>query len=227
MGIFNTKQPSSDAAVGTADSTVQSPADTADPTALSSPAAGMPADTVASDGFAAQTAPPLEDASATSPNEDNGGYIVTDLPANQQPADMSAQNDEATSVEAAAPPVIPDPINVSEAQANAGTALSSTSIPVADTNDSFSSENSQVSSDLDDIKQQAIKQLSPLVSKLDQSPEEKFHTAMMMLQATDDRNLVSTAYQAAQEITDEKAKAQALLDIVNEINYLDQKNADK
>jgi hypothetical protein len=73
-----------------------------------------------------------------------------------------------------------------------------------------------------DIKQQALTQLSPLVGHLEQSPEEKFRTTMMMIQASDDQTLVKTAYDAAQQITDEKAKAQALLDIVNEINYFTQ-----
>jgi hypothetical protein len=76
--------------------------------------------------------------------------------------------------------------------------------------------------DLLAIKQSALKQLSPLVSHLDQSPEEKFHTTMMMIQAADDQTLIKDAYEAAQNISDEKARAQALLDIVNEINYFTQ-----
>ena len=76
--------------------------------------------------------------------------------------------------------------------------------------------------DLIAIKQQALNQLSPLVDHLDQTPEEKFRTTMMMIQATDNQALVKDAYAAAQSITDEKAKAQALLDIVNEINYFTQ-----
>ncbi len=69
------------------------------------------------------------------------------------------------------------------------------------------------------IKRQALQQLQPLVGHLEQSPEEKFKTTMMMIQAADDKTLVETAYAAAQQITDEKAKAQALLDVINEINY--------
>ncbi|HVS58424.1 MAG TPA: hypothetical protein VHD60_01645 [Candidatus Saccharimonadales bacterium] len=72
------------------------------------------------------------------------------------------------------------------------------------------------------LKQQALQQLSPLLNHLDQSPEEKFRTTMMMIQATDNQDLIKTAYEAAQQISDEKAKAQALLDIVNEINYFTQ-----
>ena len=78
------------------------------------------------------------------------------------------------------------------------------------------------SDDLLDLKQKALEQLSPLVGHLEQSPEEKFKTTMMMIQASDDQSLLPAAYEAAQAITDEKAKAQALLDVVNEINYFTQ-----
>lgn len=72
------------------------------------------------------------------------------------------------------------------------------------------------------IKQQALGQLTPMLAHLDQSPEEKFRTYMMMIQANDDQSLINDAYKAAQQITDEKAKAHALLDVVNEINYFTQ-----
>ncbi len=69
------------------------------------------------------------------------------------------------------------------------------------------------------IKQQALQELSPLVGKLEQDPEEKFHTTMRIIQASDNHELIKEAYQAARQIDDEKVRAQALLDIVNEINY--------
>jgi hypothetical protein len=69
------------------------------------------------------------------------------------------------------------------------------------------------------IKQDALTSLSPLVGQLEQTPEEKFKTTMMMIQASDDASLVKVAYEAAQSIQDEKTRAQALLDVVNEINY--------
>ncbi|HEY4963452.1 MAG TPA: hypothetical protein VIH90_02020 [Candidatus Saccharimonadales bacterium] len=78
-------------------------------------------------------------------------------------------------------------------------------------------------SDLIDLKSKALHQLAPLVDKLDQSPEEKFRTTMMMIQASDNQALINDAYEAAQAIPDEKAKAQALLDVVNEINYFTQR----
>jgi hypothetical protein len=77
---------------------------------------------------------------------------------------------------------------------------------------------------LADLKQQALQQLSPLVDKLEQTPEEKFRTTMMLIQASDNQDLLKTAYEAANQISDEKARAQALLDVVNEINYFSQQN---
>ena len=47
---------------------------------------------------------------------------------------------------------------------------------------------------------------------------------MMMIQASDNQDLVKDAFEAAQKISDEKEKAQALLDVVNEINYFTQKS---
>jgi len=74
-----------------------------------------------------------------------------------------------------------------------------------------------------DLKGKALQSLQPLVSHLDQSPEEKFKTTMMLIQATDNSDLVKQAYEAANQIPDEKARAQALLDVVNEINYFTHK----
>lgn len=79
--------------------------------------------------------------------------------------------------------------------------------------------------DLDGIKNQALEQLSPLVGKLEQSPEERFKTTMMLIQATDNHELIKEAYEAANKIEDEKLKAEALLAVVNEINYFTQQQS--
>ena len=80
----------------------------------------------------------------------------------------------------------------------------------------------QVDTGLLELKQQALSELGPLVDHLEQTPEEKFRTTMMMIQSTDNQTLLKDAYAAAQAIPDEKARAQALLDVVNEINYFTQ-----
>lgn len=76
--------------------------------------------------------------------------------------------------------------------------------------------------DLLSMKQEALQQLTPLVNHLDQSPEEKFRTVMMMIQAADDHTKLSEAFEAAKQIPDDKSRAQALLDVINEINYFTQ-----
>jgi len=81
-------------------------------------------------------------------------------------------------------------------------------------------------SDLIELKQSALQELSPLVGHLEQTPEEKFRTTMMMIQASDDQNLLPQAFAAAKEIADEKERAQALLDVINEINYFTQQHSD-
>ncbi len=69
--------------------------------------------------------------------------------------------------------------------------------------------------------------LEPLVDKLDQSPEEKFRTTMMMIQAADNKTLLRRAYEEAKAIPDEKEKAEALLDVINEVNYFTHPGEDK
>jgi hypothetical protein len=76
--------------------------------------------------------------------------------------------------------------------------------------------------DLVKMKQQALQNLEPLIDKLEQTPEEKFRTTMMLIQASDNSDLLKDAYDSANAIKDEKARAQALLDVVNEINYFTQ-----
>ena len=73
---------------------------------------------------------------------------------------------------------------------------------------------------LDSIKKDAITELRPLVDKLDLAPEEKFDTYLLLIRSTDDKGLIAPAHAAAQSITDETRRAQALLDIIKEIDYL-------
>ncbi len=127
------------------------------------------------------------------------------------------------------PPVIDAPAEVSAPEPSTDTPSAPSFLDDHDDDSSTSSSSDDTlkSGDHDDlinIKQQALKELSPLVGHLDQTPEEKFRTTMMMIQAADDESLVQAAYDTAQKITDEKARAQALLDIINEINYFTQQH---
>lgn len=75
-------------------------------------------------------------------------------------------------------------------------------------------------SDLEYIKKDALSELRPLVDKLNVAPEEKFDTYLLLLRSTDDQALIAPAHEAARAITDEARRAQALLDIIKEIDYL-------
>lgn len=74
--------------------------------------------------------------------------------------------------------------------------------------------------ELDDIKKDALVELRPLVDKLSLAPDEKFDTYLLLLRSTDDKELIAPAHEAAKAITDETRRAQALLDIIKEIDYL-------
>ncbi len=74
--------------------------------------------------------------------------------------------------------------------------------------------------ELDNVKQEALSELRPLVDKLNVSPEEKFDTYLLLLRSTDDQALIAPAHEAAKGISDEARRAQALLDIIKEIDFL-------
>lgn len=79
-----------------------------------------------------------------------------------------------------------------------------------------------VNADLDGIKQEALGELRPLVDKLNVAPEEKFDTYLLLLRSTDDKSLIAPAHEAAKNIVDEARRAQALLDIIKEIDFFSQ-----
>jgi hypothetical protein len=79
---------------------------------------------------------------------------------------------------------------------------------------------SPAASDLESIKKDALSELRPLVDKLNVAPEEKFDTYLLLLRSTDDQALIAPAHEAARNIADEARRAQALLDVIKEIDYL-------
>lgn len=75
------------------------------------------------------------------------------------------------------------------------------------------------SPELDSIKKTALEELRPLVDKLDLPADEKFDTLLLLIRSTDDKSLVAAAHEAARAIEDETKRAQALLDVIKEIDY--------
>ena len=77
--------------------------------------------------------------------------------------------------------------------------------------------------ELEHIKKEALEELKPLVDKLDLPPEEKFDILLLIIRSTDDEELVSKAHDTATQIADDQRKAQALLDIIKEVDYFSNK----
>lgn len=78
-------------------------------------------------------------------------------------------------------------------------------------------------SNLDDIKRQALTELRPLVDKLNLAPEDKFDTLLLLIRTTDDSSLIPQAHEAAKAISDDARRAQALLDVIKEIDFFGRK----
>jgi hypothetical protein len=72
--------------------------------------------------------------------------------------------------------------------------------------------------DLSALKLEALHELSPLIGQLDQTPEEKYATANMVYEETNDQALLSAVYDAAKNLPDDKAKAEAIYDVVKKID---------
>lgn len=79
------------------------------------------------------------------------------------------------------------------------------------------------SGELEKLKASALEELRPLVGKLDLPADEKFDTLLLIIRSTDDQALLDEAHAAAKSITDDAKRAQALLDIIKEIDYFSSK----
>lgn len=98
--------------------------------------------------------------------------------------------------------------------------LSALNAPVTPAADASTMGPNPVTDELSGVKAEALDELRPLIEKLNLPPEEKFDTYLLLIRNTDDASLIPAAHVTAQAIVDETRKAQALLDIIKEINYL-------
>ncbi|AGL62264.1 hypothetical protein L336_0561 [Candidatus Saccharimonas aalborgensis] len=131
-------------------------------------------------------------------------------------AGVSGEADEAAAQQTVIPPLPPMP-----AAPAADDPTASVEPPVPPATDPTTPLTMPTSSDnLDSVKQEAITELRPLVDKLTLAPEEKFDTYLLLIRSTDDKTLIAPAHEAAKAIVDEARRAQALLDIIKEIDFL-------
>jgi hypothetical protein len=90
--------------------------------------------------------------------------------------------------------------------------------------DSNGSENPTAQNDqLEDVKKRAMHALTPLIADIkDMDPERKFDICLSAMRYTDNKELANVALNAALEISEDETKAEALVELINEINYLQQ-----
>ncbi|HTJ73099.1 MAG TPA: hypothetical protein VL481_00725 [Verrucomicrobiae bacterium] len=114
----------------------------------------------------------------------------------------------------------PDPMTMPAPQVEDPAPTMAPEVPVAPLSPIPPAMPSMGGGDLESIKKDALSELRPLVDKLNVAPEEKFDTYLLLLRSTDDQALIAPAHEAARNIADEARRAQALLDVIKEIDYL-------
>ncbi|NCO10846.1 hypothetical protein GW746_00745 [Candidatus Saccharibacteria bacterium] len=143
--------------------------------------------------------------------------VMTDEPDEQvlaQPSQPAPQPETAQPA-APAPAPVTEPVSTLPSP-SAPPVAEPTTAPVAP------AENTPVSG-LDSIKKDALNELRPLVDKVDIPAEEKFDIYLMLIRSTDDSSLIAPAHAAAQGIEDDKKRAESLLEVIKEIDYLSKK----
>ncbi len=139
----------------------------------------------------------------------DGGLQFEETPVDGQKQDDNSHNDDAPTMDPMDTPT--DTHDSPPAPAEEPAAKSDTPKPEGG------------DSDLDKLKAAALDDLRPLVNKLDLTAKEKFDTLLLIIRSTDDQALLSQAHQAAKEITDDTERAQALLEVIKEVDYFNSK----
>lgn len=96
-------------------------------------------------------------------------------------------------------------------------------LPTVDNNLADSAKLTTAGGDLQEIKREAVTELRPLVDKLDLAPADKFDVLLLLIRTTNDSSLIAKAHETARQIPDENRRAQALLSIIQEVDYFSQK----
>lgn len=69
--------------------------------------------------------------------------------------------------------------------------------------------------DLGSVKQAMLRDLFPLMDKVELAPEQKYDIYKEMIETTGDKNMIPAAYEAVKGIADDAVKAEALLYLVD------------
>ena len=155
---------------------------------------------------------------AADPQITNDGVSTDSVPSGTTVNPLSSTDESLSTTDETS-----DSTSTSADNSASGLTFDGTDLPMGLSSDAgahLPSEGSGDNGELDGVKKSALEQLRPLIEKIDLEPADKFDKYLMMLRASDDPALIKPAFDAAQGISGEKEKAQALLDIINEINYI-------
>ena len=75
-------------------------------------------------------------------------------------------------------------------------------------------------SDISKVKEAALKELFPIMDRVEVDPEKRFLLFQEMLTTMRDKAVIAPAYEAARQIRDDKVRADALLYLINSIDEM-------
>ena len=78
----------------------------------------------------------------------------------------------------------------------------------------------QSNADVQSIKEAALKELFPIMNRIELKPEKRFELYCEMMEVMKDKAILKPAHEAAKEIKDEKARADALIYLIETIEKL-------
>ena len=81
-------------------------------------------------------------------------------------------------------------------------------------------ENGNHDLDIDQVKEAALRELAPILDKIDVPAEQKFDIYKDVISNYHDSSVIEPAYRAASEIKDERERAEALLYIISSIDKM-------
>ena len=189
----------------------------------------QPAEVPTTDNQTAEATPMISNVKS-SPRTTEEAEPVTDLnqeleAMNQQiSASVTEAEDTAnatSTVEAPVEPIAETEEPVTEPTAIEAPITEAPTTPAMET--SMNIMNDPNSNSLDDLRQKALRDLRPIVDKVELNDEESFDVLLLLIRETDDESLLPRAYEAARQIQDEARRAQALLDVIKETDYFKHK----
>ncbi len=78
--------------------------------------------------------------------------------------------------------------------------------------------NTPENGDLAQVRESILKDLMPLMDKVQSTPEEKFDIYQDAMETLHDKNLIAGAYNVASQMTDETKKAESLMKLMQELD---------